>query len=207
MFICYFKILGTGGGVGLSGLVRTCSFNKLKLYVCQISFYILKNCFINIHCYRTLCLLSLWSHRKTGLSITMSMTHCWRIRSGKNWTRRKGRQLGRNLKMKGKVLYRWGRTLWVCIVQTWIPQCCWSIYTIKFKMLINHSPVLNVCDGWTISFKANMPNMGFNSMLQQMQQQQQMGMPYMYNQGYNLQSFSQQHLLQLVQDMKQRVRE
>lgn len=54
------------------------------------------------------------------------------------------------------------------------------------------------------NFMANMPNMGFNNMLQQMQQQQQMGMPYMYNQGYNLQSFSQQHLLQLVQDMKQR---
>lgn len=54
------------------------------------------------------------------------------------------------------------------------------------------------------NFMANMPNMGFNNMLQQMQQQAHMGMPYMYNQGFNLQSFSQQHLLQLVQDMKQR---
>ena len=59
-------------------------------------------------------------------------------------------------------------------------------------------------------FTANMPKMGFNNMLHQMHQQQQqahMGMPaYMYNQGFNVQGFTQQNLLQLVQDMKQRVR-
>ncbi|XP_061189382.1 transcriptional regulator ATRX-like [Saccostrea echinata] len=54
------------------------------------------------------------------------------------------------------------------------------------------------------NFMANMPNMGFNNMVHQMQQQSQYGMPYMYSQGFNMQAFTQQNLLQLVQDMKQR---
>ncbi|XP_062594649.1 transcriptional regulator ATRX-like [Saccostrea cucullata] len=54
------------------------------------------------------------------------------------------------------------------------------------------------------NFMANMPNIGFNNMLHQMQQQSQYGMTPMYNQGFNMQAFTQQNLLQLVQDMKQR---
>lgn len=52
---------------------------------------------------------------------------------------------------------------------------------------------------------ANMPNMGFNNMVQNMQQQSQMGFPYGYNQMFNMQAFTQQNLLQLVHDMKERV--
>lgn len=50
-----------------------------------------------------------------------------------------------------------------------------------------------------------MPNMGFNNMVQNMQQQSQMGFPYGYNQMFNMQAFTQQNLLQLVHDMKERV--
>ncbi|XP_056011590.1 transcriptional regulator ATRX-like isoform X2 [Ostrea edulis] len=54
------------------------------------------------------------------------------------------------------------------------------------------------------NFMANMPNMGFNNMVQNMQQQSQMGFPYGYNQMFNMQAFTQQNLLQLVHDMKER---
>lgn len=89
-----------------------------------------------------------------------------------------------------------------CCQIYWYIHTCNHVSKLGLKTAEFHLIILKLI------FVANMPNMGFNNMLHQMQQQQaHMGMPpYMYNQGFNVQGFTQQNLLQLVQDMKQRVR-